>query len=403
MSALNDIWDDDDVQIARPTPKHTSSKSRALSSDSEGDRRASGSRPSKRARTNKPLFNPDSDEEDGPGQEQLPPDIDALFEGLDDDDMDMALPPQLDINQLQRETDKRVAVEAAKKRLMRGETDVLGEKMQGKVDEKEKAVKTKRIIPKLDEQRLLDRDGLPALVRHAKEFKVKGKGHELSDLNRLMQMYQLWAHKMFPKMQFHDTVDRVERLCRSKRMHVALSTWRDIENAPAHEDIGSDNGDADEEAAAQHPPTSSPARITLEPGGPSVRQSQANAEADEDDEEAWRDMMEAMESQSLAKQKSAEAAPSVPSARKEPEEDLGGYDEDDWAAMDEMDEAVDLGKTSTEQVQPVNPKVPQPEESSDAASPPGPDHDVSSDAPPEPAGPSEDDDDEDDFYAMYEP
>ena len=152
MSALNDIWDDDDVQIARPTPKHASNKSRALSSDSEGDRRASGSRPSKRARTNRPLFNPDSDE-DGPTQEQLPPDIDALFEGLDDDDMDMALPPQLDINQLQRETDKRVAVEAAKKRLMRGETDVLGEKTQSKVDDKEKAVKTKRVIPKLDEQR----------------------------------------------------------------------------------------------------------------------------------------------------------------------------------------------------------------------------------------------------------
>lgn len=157
MSALNDIWDDDDVQIARPAAKHTSSsgpsRSRALSSDSEGDRRASGSRPSKRARTNKPLFNPDSDDDDGPSQEPLPPGIDALFEGLDDDDMDMTLPPQLDIEQLQREADRRAAVEAAKKRLMRGETDVLGEKTQGKVSEKEKAVKTKRVIPKLDENR----------------------------------------------------------------------------------------------------------------------------------------------------------------------------------------------------------------------------------------------------------
>ena len=183
---------------------------------------------------------------------------------------------------------------------------------------------------------------------------------------------------------------------------MALSTWRDIENAPAHEDMGSVNGDADEEAAAQHPPTSSPARITLEPGGPPIRQSQANAEPDEDDEEAWRDMMEAMESQSLAKQKSAEATSSALSARKEPEDDFGGDDEDDWAAMDEMDQAVDLGKTSIEQAQPAKAKAPQQEESSDAASPPGPDHDVSSDAPPEPAGPSEDDE-EDDFYAMYEP
>lgn len=110
--------------------------------------------------------------------------------------------------------------------------------------------------------------------------------------------------------------------------------------------------------------------------------------------------MEAMESQSLAKQKSA--APSAPAASKQPEDDFGGYDEEDWAIMDEMEQDVDLGKTSKEQAQPVNAKSPQQDKSSDAASSPGPDHDVSSDAPPEPAGPSEDDD-EDDFYAMYEP
>ncbi|KAG8743315.1 hypothetical protein FRC12_015083 [Ceratobasidium sp. 428] len=405
---MEDIWDDDAVEAARPAPKpaaKASSRSRMLTSDSDDDPIASGSRPSKRARTDKPLFNPDSDDEalpSGSGKnDELPPGIDALFDGLDDDDFVASLPPQLDIAQLQRDADKRAAVEAARKRLARGETDVLGERIEegGKAGTTEKA-KTKRVIPKLDETRLLDRDGLPALVRQVKELNIKGKGHEMSDLNRLMQMYQLWAHKMFPKMQFNDTVERVERLCRSRRMHVALSTWRDMQNpsatGEAEEDAEAGDNDAGghDQAVAQHPPTSSPARITLEPGGPSVRQSQAHAEPDEDEEEMWRDMMEAMESQNQAKQKDTEIARPAGTSRKEPEDEYDGYDEEDWAIMDEMEQQVDLGMPSN------NAKSAQQPESSGADWPPSPGHEVSSDAPPDPSGPSED---EDDFYAMYEP
>jgi hypothetical protein len=177
---------------------------------------------------------------------------------------------------------------------------------------------------------------------------------------------------------------------------VALSTWRDIDNAPAPGDADDGNANADDDqAAAQHPPTSSPARITLEPGGPAVRQSQAHAEPDEDEEEIWRDMMDVMESQGQANQKSTETAPSAPS-RKETEDQYDAYDEDDWAIMDEMDQRVDSGKSPITTTQPA-----QPPASADVASSPGPDHDVSSDAPPDPLGPSEDE--EDDFYAMYEP
>lgn len=64
-----------------------------------------------------------------------------------------------------------------------------------------------------------------------------------SDLNRLLSIYQYWTHQLYPKTQFKDTVDRVERLSHSRRMHVslpvryafvshqpmknALSMWRD--------------------------------------------------------------------------------------------------------------------------------------------------------------------------------
>ncbi|CAE6448955.1 unnamed protein product [Rhizoctonia solani] len=386
---MDDIWDDDAVQVSRSAPSRT----RVLSDSDEEDR------PQKRARTtgaNKPLFNPDSDDEGA--ADELPPDVGALFDGLDDDDYNMQqLPPQLNIEELQRNSDQRAATDAAKKRLMRG--DVID--VSGPADGDGKGAKARKALPKLDENRLLERDGMPALVRRAKVFNVKGKGHELSDLNRLMQMYQLWAHKMFPKMQFQDTVERVEKLCRTKRMHVALSTWRDIDKAPGPEeddpDINVEEGQnaAQAEDEARHPPTSSPARVTMELGGPPMRQSQVDRESDEDEDEMWRDMMEAMEAQNLEKEKEAQKQKTTTSG-KQPEDDYGGgFDEEDWAIMDEMEQE---GNKATQQpngssgnkAQPILPP----------SSPPWTDHEVSSDAPPEPAGLSED---EDDFYAMYEP
>ncbi|CAE6414509.1 unnamed protein product [Rhizoctonia solani] len=381
---MDNIWDDDAVQVSR----NASSRTRVISESDEEDR------PPKRARINgasKPLFNPESDDETN-----LPPDVGALFDGLDDGDYNVQpLPAQLDVEELQRESDQRVAVEAAKKRLMRG--DVMD--INGPVDADGKAAKTKKTIPKLDENRLLDQgDGMPALVRRSKEFKIKGKGHELSDLNRLMQMYQLWAHKMFPKMQFQDTVERVEKLCRTKRMHVALSTWRDIDKAPGPEEEDPDaameeHGEEQAEQEARHPPTSSPARVTLEPGGPPMRQSQLDKEPD-DDEEMWRDMMEAMEAQNLEKEmeKGQEVQKrKITTSGKQPEDGFGeGFDDEDWAIMDQMEQEADKSAKPNGTPQSTLPP----------SSPPWTDHEISSDAPPEPAGASED---EDDFYAMYEP
>ncbi|KAJ1309766.1 hypothetical protein OPQ81_006532 [Rhizoctonia solani] len=374
---MDNIWDDDAVQVSHKGPSRT----RVLSDSDEEDR------PQKRARTtgaNKPLFNPESDDDEGAGTD-LPPDVGALFDGLDDNDYDMQqLPPQLNIEALQRESDQRVAVEAAKKRLARG--DVMD--VSGPTDGDGKGAKARKILPKLDEQRLLDRDGMPALVRRAKEFKIKGKGHELSDLNRLMQMYQLWAHKMFPKMQFQDTVERVEKLCRTKRMHVALSTWRDIDKAPGP-------GDDDLEADAEEEVHSG-----VQPDGGSATStyiiSCANGEPDEDEEEMWRDMMEAMEAQNQEKEKEQEAQKQkAAGGGKQPEDEYGGaFNEEDWAIMDEVEQEADKAKKPSglgaNKVQSTLPP----------SSPPWTDHEVSSDAPPEPAGPS---DDEDDFYAMYEP
>ncbi|KIY52121.1 Swi3-domain-containing protein [Fistulina hepatica ATCC 64428] len=81
----------------------------------------------------------------------------------------------------------------------------------------------------LDENRLLDElFGFPQLVRDTREFRIKGKGHEESDLIRLLNVYQHWAHRMYPRTQFRDTTERVEKLCHSRRMAVALEQWKGV-------------------------------------------------------------------------------------------------------------------------------------------------------------------------------
>lgn len=92
------------------------------------------------------------------------------------------------------------------------------------------------------EHRLLSDEGLPALLHKARVFHVRGKGHEVrwlsshrpvhltrptatpsnkaKDLDNLLSMYQIWAHGMFPKATFKDTVTRIEKVCHQRDLKV---------------------------------------------------------------------------------------------------------------------------------------------------------------------------------------
>ena len=124
------------------------------------------------------------------------PDIDALFADLDNDtpdDPDTAfdeLAPSLDLDALRRQADEKNARNIASKSnasLQNGSIDDdVGGKEGGKSKTGKDEEKAKRkTLPKLDETRLLGPDGFPALLKQAKEFKTRGKGHEVSSRQRL--------------------------------------------------------------------------------------------------------------------------------------------------------------------------------------------------------------------------
>ncbi|GJE87165.1 Swi3-domain-containing protein [Phanerochaete sordida] len=291
---LDDIWDEPLTQspprsapagdAATPPPRSPAKRRRTnlfLASDSEGENDASANQPTYRARTPKKAV----------------PDIDALFDDIDadvggeDDDGLGELAPALDLDQLRRQAEARhargppltpheILPSSSPTRELEDDAEggagAGGKKKDGDGLEGNK----KRKIAKLDDARLLGSNGFPALIKQAKGFKPRGKGHEVSDLNRLLQMYQFWTHKMFPKADFHDSVQRVEKLCHSKRMHSALGVWRDEyhgllngrkpEELNSDDESGSDKNDEDDEPQTQQRGPSSDAEV---PGPEEARSS----------------------------------------------------------------------------------------------------------------------------------
>jgi replication fork protection complex subunit Csm3/Swi3 len=153
-----------------------------------------------RQKTPSALFLDGPDEEHNNPNDVLrePMDIDKLFEGLDDDDgdsntktKDKTSSQPFDINAYRRKAQERAAKEVASdpvfsKYAVQSSSpprdlgdENSGNKKDGKKDKDGDEPKQRKKVMRLDENRLLSKDGFPALIRQVKEFKPRGKGHEV--------------------------------------------------------------------------------------------------------------------------------------------------------------------------------------------------------------------------------
>ncbi|KAH9844863.1 Swi3-domain-containing protein [Teratosphaeria destructans] len=120
-----------------------------------------------------------------------------------------------------------------------------GEKSTDDPDAEIKIRKQRKPNPKLDENLLTSEKGIQKLRRTARaKLKFKGKGHEFSDMSRLLTMYQLWLDDMYPKAKFRDGLAMVEKLGHSKRMQVMRKAWIDETKPTAREESPERLGDA---------------------------------------------------------------------------------------------------------------------------------------------------------------
>ena len=196
---INDIWD---------LPVETSiSHLPADTPNGDGSGNTSLSRASSR-----PLFLPSDDDEDttapaaaATGAEPRNhnnADIDALFEGLDDmDDSFQELAPSLDLDALRREADARntrvvraeiaamvptaelsLAAAGNKTNANDRKGDGALDGIDGEGEAEDDGKKKRKPVPKLDEERLLGKNGFLQLIKDTKHFKPKGKGHEVNSI-----------------------------------------------------------------------------------------------------------------------------------------------------------------------------------------------------------------------------
>ena len=111
------------------------------------------------------------------------------------------------------------------------------------IDEEITVKKKRKPNPKLDEARLLSDAGIPRLRKITKSrLKFRGKGHEFSDISRLLNTYQLWLDDLFPRFKFKDALTDAEKVGHSKRMQVTRRAWLDA-TKPRQKDASPESED----------------------------------------------------------------------------------------------------------------------------------------------------------------
>ncbi|EAT45049.1 AAEL003648-PB [Aedes aegypti] len=112
------------------------------------------------------------------------------------------------------------------------------------VEPKKKTVRHPRLT--LNANLLCGPRGIVDMENYFKDMKFKGKGHEREDLDAVMKRMQHWAHRMFPKYGFDDSLAAIENLGRKKQTQSYMNKYRmgllEPEDLPAADDDQDNDG-----------------------------------------------------------------------------------------------------------------------------------------------------------------
>lgn len=87
---------------------------------------------------------------------------------------------------------------------------------------------------KFDPDYLVDNtNGLKRLYKHFvidadKNLQFKGKGHEISDLNKVMKVYKNWHFEAYPKLEFSYFAERLHKHGADKATKAFMSRLRKV-------------------------------------------------------------------------------------------------------------------------------------------------------------------------------
>ncbi|KXJ84171.1 hypothetical protein RP20_CCG018321 [Aedes albopictus] len=131
-----------------------------------------------------------------------------------------------------------------------------GESKPVPVEPKKKTVRHPRLT--LNPTLLCGPRGIIDMENYFKDMKFKGKGHEREDLDAVMKRMQHWAHRMFPKYGFDDSLAAIENLGRKKQTQSYMNKYRMGLLEPELPPADDDKDDDDDRLAYESNPLNQP-------------------------------------------------------------------------------------------------------------------------------------------------
>jgi hypothetical protein len=120
--------------------------------------------------------------------------------------------------------------------------------------------KKRAIRPKLTFDRLQDFKGIPDIASNfygTMKLEFQGKGHEISDTRKLLELYKRWSERVFPPVGANQTFDsfieNLESLSKEGVVRSYLNSKReDIVKAAQRQPVGTTDSEADKAPGSEH-------------------------------------------------------------------------------------------------------------------------------------------------------
>lgn len=93
-----------------------------------------------------------------------------------------------------------------------------------KIEPKKRSVRN--LQPRLNVDRLKSDRGVHTIENYFKDVKLMGKGHEKHDLNNIMKKLEHWAHRLYPRFGFDDSIAAIETLGKKKELQSHMTRYR---------------------------------------------------------------------------------------------------------------------------------------------------------------------------------
>lgn len=115
-----------------------------------------------------------------------------------------------------------------------------------KIEPKKRSVRN--LQPRLNVDRLKSDRGIHTIENFYKDMKFMGKGYEKDDLNNIMKRMEHWAHRLYPRFGFDDSLAAIEKLGKKKELQTHMTKYRlgMLEPVPSIdqvEEVGEDNNE----------------------------------------------------------------------------------------------------------------------------------------------------------------